>query len=274
MRCIVPSGSSPLPWSPCRHRRALPAGRGSGGFAGAEKPRSLWRAAWHGRGSGLRRQCLVPGGGSRGGPYLGARGSARGERAGRGFSGFGRRRGGPGGFPGGRLLATGIPGRAQQPGDGRPDRLGSPAAAGGRQGRDFPFRRGGADRSRDLEMANRLAEPMAAAPDRLFLVLAGNFHTQLTKGRQDYPDFEPMGYFLAKKLPGRKFLALDILYSGGSAWICQSAEASECGEQKVGGKADAPRLAGNCRPRADPARPPRPFLRGRPAFLTAGAALT
>lgn len=88
-------------------------------------------------------------------------------------------------------------------------------------------------RSRDLEMGNRLAAAVKAAPDRMFLALAGNFHSQLTKGRQGYPDFVPMGFVLQERLGKRPVLALDILYSGGTAWICDPSGA--CGEKKVGG---------------------------------------
>jgi hypothetical protein len=88
-------------------------------------------------------------------------------------------------------------------------------------------------RSRDLEMGNRLAAAVAAAPERMFLALAGNFHSQLTKGRQGYPDFVPMGFVLQERLGKRPVLALDILYSGGTAWTCDPS--GTCGERKVGG---------------------------------------
>jgi hypothetical protein len=88
-------------------------------------------------------------------------------------------------------------------------------------------------RSRDLEMGNRLAAAVVAAPERMFLALAGNFHSQLTKGRQGYPDFVPMGYVLKERLGKRPVLALDILYSGGTAWTCDPS--NFCGERKVGG---------------------------------------
>lgn len=88
-------------------------------------------------------------------------------------------------------------------------------------------------RSRDLEMGNRLAAAVKAAPDRVFLALMGNFHSQLTKGRAGYPDFVPMGFVVKDRVGKRPVLALDVHYSGGSAWICDPSGA--CGEKKVGG---------------------------------------
>lgn len=93
-------------------------------------------------------------------------------------------------------------------------------------------------RSRDLEMANRLRPAIAAAADRLFVILTGNFHSQLTRGREGYPAFVPMGFYVKDHHQGRRVVALDNLYTGGSAWICQSA--TDCGETKLGGGGGLP----------------------------------
>ncbi len=47
--------------------------------------------------------------------------------------------------------------------------------------------------------------------------------------------FEPMGYFLSRSCLAARMVALDLLHAGGSAWMCFSAAAEECGENPVGG---------------------------------------
>jgi hypothetical protein len=93
-----------------------------------------------------------------------------------------------------------------------------PAAAGGGQ-------------ARDRGMADRLAELAAAETEAVTVVLTGNLHSRTDRGRSGNEDYEPMGYLLARRAPGR-VVALMQAHGGGSAWIC----APECGVATLGGR--------------------------------------
>ena len=46
---------------------------------------------------------------------------------------------------------------------------------------------------------------------------------------------EPMGYLLRRDLPNAEIVALDIVYSGGSAWNCTGSASDDCGVHSVRG---------------------------------------
>jgi hypothetical protein len=88
---------------------------------------------------------------------------------------------------------------------------------------------------RERSMADRLRAQVAAGPHDLLIVLTGNFHTRL-KPRGSYAY---MGSVLSQGNPALRVAALDVAYSGGSAWICQSADAAGCKPARLGNKAGA-----------------------------------
>jgi hypothetical protein len=90
---------------------------------------------------------------------------------------------------------------------------------------------------REKSMAERLRARLAAAPGDLLVVLTGNLHTRL-KPRVDYAY---MGSVLAEGSPGLRLAALDVAYTGGSAWICQGDEPAACKATELGSKAGAAR---------------------------------
>jgi len=92
--------------------------------------------------------------------------------------------------------------------------------------------------ARDRAMARRLAQVADSHPSEVLLVLTGNLHARLRPGSPFDPDFEPLGYLLRKALPDRPFLAFDFSSTGGTAWLCVSAEAEDCGERSLGGKGE------------------------------------
>lgn len=92
--------------------------------------------------------------------------------------------------------------------------------------------------ARDRAMARRLAQVADRHPSDVLLVLTGNLHARLHPGTPFDPDFEPLGYLLRKALPDRPLLAFDFSSTGGTAWLCVSAEAEDCGERSLGGKGE------------------------------------
>lgn len=86
---------------------------------------------------------------------------------------------------------------------------------------------------RDEKMAGRLAAAYRKyRPERL-LFLAGNLHASTAVGNPFDPAYRPMAYEMEHR-PGSGFSAGDIFSIkirnlDGSAWVCLSAVASECG---------------------------------------------
>ncbi|HEV3077955.1 MAG TPA: hypothetical protein VHB47_26300 [Thermoanaerobaculia bacterium] len=97
--------------------------------------------------------------------------------------------------------------------------------------------RGGSER--DRAMAARLRDAIAGAPHDLFLVLTGNIHTRLRQGVPWDPSYEPMGFVLAHLAPRLAIAALDVAYTGGSAWICETPQPASCGAKTLKGRPDA-----------------------------------
>jgi hypothetical protein len=91
--------------------------------------------------------------------------------------------------------------------------------------------------ARDRAMATRLEEAMAAAPKDLFLVLTGNIHTRIGRGTPWDKDYAPMGFVLSQLAPGSRLAALDVQYTGGTAWFCLGEQAASCGRHEVRGSA-------------------------------------
>jgi hypothetical protein len=90
---------------------------------------------------------------------------------------------------------------------------------------------------RERSMADHLRARLAAAPHDLLISLTGNFHTRL-KPRGSYAY---MGSLLSQGNPALRVAALDVAYSGGSAWICQGADPAGCKPVRLGTKGGAAR---------------------------------
>ncbi|MGD8377453.1 MAG: hypothetical protein PVF68_15080 [Acidobacteriota bacterium] len=103
--------------------------------------------------------------------------------------------------------------------------------AAGKSIRVVPFDTGGAgdDPPHERGMGGALAAAAKAAPDSMMVVLAGNVHTRPMRGRASNADHEPMAYVLARQIPGRDVITLDVAHGPGSAWNCSSG----CGPVEV-----------------------------------------
>lgn len=93
-------------------------------------------------------------------------------------------------------------------------------------------------RSRDRFMADNLKAAADASPQDVLITLTGNLHSRVTLGSPWNPKYEPMGYFLTQAEPKRQVTALDVAYSGGTAWTCESGDPVSCKTRELGGKGD------------------------------------
>jgi hypothetical protein len=84
---------------------------------------------------------------------------------------------------------------------------------------------------RDAHMADRVIDAVEASPDAVAITLTGNVHNRRIRGASFDPDYEPMGYLVTEALSEQSVLALDIRYSGGTAWNCTPN--SGCGPHTV-----------------------------------------
>ena len=75
--------------------------------------------------------------------------------------------------------------------------------------------------SRDAFMASRLAAAAEAAPRDVVIALTGNLHSRTHKGTPWDADYRPMGMELEERLPDRRIVAVDVAYTGGTAWNCR-----------------------------------------------------
>lgn len=82
--------------------------------------------------------------------------------------------------------------------------------------------------ARDAFMASRLAEAATASPRDLVVSLTGNLHSSTHKGTPWDADYLPMGLVLEGRLPKRRVVALDVAYTGGTAWNCRATEVESC----------------------------------------------
>jgi hypothetical protein len=90
---------------------------------------------------------------------------------------------------------------------------------------------------RDRAMAERLKSAALARPRDLFIVLTGNLHNRQAKGVPWDAQYEPMGFVLPQIDPGVHLTSLDVAYAGGTAWSCETPEASSCKPRTLQGKA-------------------------------------
>jgi hypothetical protein len=89
---------------------------------------------------------------------------------------------------------------------------------------------------RDRAMAARLLDAIASAPRDLFVVLTGNLHTRIRRGTPWNPAYEPMGFVLTQRAPKLRIAVLDVVYSGGTAWICETPQPESCGAKVLKGR--------------------------------------
>ena len=103
---------------------------------------------------------------------------------------------------------------------------------------------------RDRAMAEELLSAIEASPEDLFLVLAGNLHTRTARGTPWDPNLENMGYLVAQRRP--TVVALDNSYSGGTLWMCPSADPADCGPRPLRGKGEGQPLGVKLYEKASP----------------------
>ena len=85
------------------------------------------------------------------------------------------------------------------------------------------------NKDRDALMAARLSDEIGPDLETISLVLTGNIHSRVAPGTPWDEDFQPMGLHMSKKLSKHPLVALDLSWSGGSAWMCRSPEPEDCG---------------------------------------------
>ncbi|MDF1545955.1 MAG: hypothetical protein P1R58_12750 [bacterium] len=93
------------------------------------------------------------------------------------------------------------------------------------------------ERGRDWFMANRIAQEVASHPGQLVVTLTGNVHSQLITGNAISEDYEPMGYLVSQMVQETNIISLDMVYTGGTAWV--DANGYRPGVITIGGKPDA-----------------------------------
>lgn len=91
--------------------------------------------------------------------------------------------------------------------------------------------------ARDAFMASRLADTATASPRDFVVSLTGNLHSRTRKGTPWDAEYTPMGLVLEGKLPHRRVVALDVAYTGGTAWNCRATEAESCHPYELKGTA-------------------------------------
>ena len=102
----------------------------------------------------------------------------------------------------------------------------------------FDIPEGTNPQQRDAGMARAILEKRASDREALFLLFSGNLHARKTKGVPWDPTLEPMAFHLVAG--GLKVTTLNLRNPKGTAWICQSNEASSCGPVEIRGKEPAP----------------------------------
>lgn len=103
---------------------------------------------------------------------------------------------------------------------------------------------------RDRAMAQEVISAAEASPEDLVLVLTGNLHSRTTRGVPWNPDLENMGFVVAQRHPG--VVALDNSYSGGTIWMCPSADPADCGAKPLRGKGEGHPLGVKLHEKASP----------------------
>ena len=88
---------------------------------------------------------------------------------------------------------------------------------------------------REQGMAAQVKAALLQRPNDVHLVLTGNLHSRVSKGVPWDEAFEPMGYLLKRDLPSADIVALELVYTGGSAWNCTGPLPGDCGAHPVRG---------------------------------------
>jgi hypothetical protein len=84
-------------------------------------------------------------------------------------------------------------------------------------------------------MAKEITAQYQKAPNALHLILAGNLHARTKAGAPWDPSLVWMGGHLATSLPS--LTTLNVLYSGGEAWVCTGATSADCKATTMKGSA-------------------------------------
>jgi len=80
-------------------------------------------------------------------------------------------------------------------------------------------------KERERNMADNLRALRKQSSDSFTVVLVGNLHARRTKGTPFDPDAEPLAYLLSREF--ERILSLNVVFRGGSAWVCTAPE--KCG---------------------------------------------
>ncbi len=89
------------------------------------------------------------------------------------------------------------------------------------------------NKDRDALMAARLSDEIGPDLETITLVLTGNIHSRVAQGTPWDEDFQPMGLYMSKGLSKHRLVALDLSWSGGSAWMCKGPEPEDCGAAEL-----------------------------------------
>lgn len=97
------------------------------------------------------------------------------------------------------------------------------------------FDAGGKDR--DDTMATQLRQARSEARGDTFIVLVGNLHARRDVGAPWDEKLQFMTHRLLEAEPG--LVSLDLVHTGGSAWVCMGMTADTCGPRTLKGRGEA-----------------------------------
>jgi hypothetical protein len=87
---------------------------------------------------------------------------------------------------------------------------------------------------RDQNMAINVKRALLAAPDRMFILFAGNFHSSKQKTLTGVPDWRSMAHILSQQYP---LVSFNTSFLDGTAWVCLR---TGCGANQMRGFASNP----------------------------------
>jgi hypothetical protein len=91
----------------------------------------------------------------------------------------------------------------------------------------------GDSEQRETAMAKRLLEATTNRPDAVMLVLTGNLHSRVRRGRGKQRNFRSMGWQLSQMVRDNRVVAIDVAHHGGQARNCDGATPESCGVHEM-----------------------------------------
>ena len=98
---------------------------------------------------------------------------------------------------------------------------------------DEPLSELGDSERRDEAMARRLLEATTNRPEAVMLVLTGNQHSRVRRGRGKQRNFRTMGWQLSQMIRDNRVVGVDVAHHGGQAWSCDGETADSCGVREM-----------------------------------------